>query len=284
MVKGLKNTPIKDANNQFVPGLDIDLLFHSYWLNLSYANLLLKFSLTVEKHLKASLTKVISNYGVTPTQYLHKRYYRLSHSNVFKKIQNEIDSRPKEFSQVSDDFGTIPSWYLIQAIPFGISIQWYSVLNDAGKTKITSDLLDKRGFHYQKLTSDERKELLKALLNLVLELRNKMAHNGHILNIKIDTVLPFEALTKFGLGKYLDTAATKEFPSNIFNFIVICIALTNLPIQAENIERDFELFFYWNSRVESNPLVELNISALQLFDIDQAQIIKLQTLIHDMYV
>ena len=74
LVKGYKNTPFKNINNQFIKGIDINTLYQIHWIDMSFGNLLLKFSLETEKHLKSVLSTIVTSFGNDPEHYLNERY------------------------------------------------------------------------------------------------------------------------------------------------------------------------------------------------------------------
>lgn len=277
LIKGYKDTILKTEDNKFLNNLSVDILYHIHWLDLSLSNLLLKYSLETEKHLKSELSKIICNYGETPDQYLNPRFYR--NSSTIKKIRKDIDDdMDKKFSKFKERNNCLPAWYLIQYLSFGRVINWYSVLNDAHKTRITTDFLDNPS--PLSLKPEYKKELFKSFLDYSLEVRNKTAHGNRVLNINIQENINKNCIENAGLSNYFkfNSSGRKVLP-NIVNFIAITILLTGIPNFSMNVLNEFANFFAIHSQEETNVLSRINISIYELFDINNNDLERLKSLV-----
>ncbi|HJE96535.1 MAG TPA: Abi family protein [Ligilactobacillus acidipiscis] len=280
LIKGYKKSKLKDANNQFLQNLDIDMLYQIHWLDLSLSNLLLKFSLETEKHLKSELSTVIAQYGNTPEQYLNQRYYKNTNSRTLGNIKDDIkNDMTGDFQKVKDSKGTIPSWYLIQKLSLGRIINWYSILNAYPKKQVTSNFLDMpKALHIR--NEQRKKALFKKFLDYILEVRNKTAHGQRILNIDIKTELDLTLLKEAGVDKYFKLNSKKTTAiSDISNFVAIIILLTNLSPFAVNVYNEFSTFFMNRKNEKNNPLNEINMDAYNLFDINEEDLTRILNLL-----
>ncbi|MCP0886973.1 Abi family protein [Ligilactobacillus sp. WILCCON 0076] len=283
LIKGYKKTILKTGNNKFLDNLSIDILYHIHWLDSSLSNLLLKYSLETEKHLKSELSKIICNYGESPKQYLRPTLYSNRNSSILSKLNKDICNNPnsdiaEKFEKYKEKNGCLPAWYLIQHLSFGRIINWYSILKEAPKSQITQNFMDEPSRLNLKL--EDKKELFKSFLNYSLEVRNKAAHGNRILNIKIRERISKNRITSAGLSDYFKLDANGRIVlSNIVNFIAITILLTGIPIFSINALNEFINFFAINSHEETDVLSKINITIYELFDINHDDLDRLKSLV-----
>jgi abortive infection bacteriophage resistance protein len=277
LIKGYKNTILKNKNNKFIENLSVDILYHIHWLDSSLSNLMLKYSLETEKHLKAELSKIICNYGENYTRYLEPRFYNSRNSSTLRKINEDINKNTKFKNYIEKD-GCLPAWYLIQHLSFGRVVNWYSILRDDPKTQITKNFLDNPS--RLALPLKDKKELFKSFLNYSLEVRNKSAHGNRILNINIQENINKNHIIKAGLSDYFKFDNKNQVVlSNIVNFIAITIILTSIPNFSMNMLNEFTSFFRVHSQEGNNVLSEINITVYKLFNIDIDDLKRLNELI-----
>ena len=261
---GYENTIVK-RNDKFISNVTIDMLYQIYWLDITLSDLLLKYTLEIEKLLKAQLLTVISKFGDTPSRYLDKRKYT-SRGGALHKIESYMqEDRDGIFKGFLDkhEIEYIPSWFLIQHLTFGMAINLFSILKPPHK-KIIIDTIFSNVI--TPLPISEKKELLRSILAFALELRNKTAHGNKLLGIKFDEDINTlkKTFTKLGIETYLKKSNKGVIIANISNFIILILLFSNIPLFAVNMVNEFSYFFKQNSNEENNILSVLNKNTYDL--------------------
>jgi abortive infection bacteriophage resistance protein len=287
LVKGYKGTLLKNADNNFISGLGIDSLYQIHWLDITLNDLLLKYTLETEKHLKSQLISVVSDYGDKPSQYLDKVKYSIrGNASVLYKIENDIsadvDGYFREFKD-RNETNDIPAWFLIQHLSLGRCINLYSVLNSFHKLKIATSFLE--SMPYKKINDEAKKRLVKTFLDFTLEVRNKAAHGNRLLNIDFQEDINGQSalLRKLELIEYFKISKNEVITSDISNFIIATLVLNNIPLFAINMVQEFTLFFSNNSAEENNMLQGLKINAYDLFKVDEDDLHRIEQFLNAQY-
>jgi abortive infection bacteriophage resistance protein len=287
LIKGYKGTLLKNTDNNFISGLGIDSLYQIHWLDITLNDLLLKYTLETEKHLKSQLILVVSNYGDTPSQYLDKVKYSIrSNTSILYKIENDIsadvEGRFKEFKDrnKTDD---IPAWFLIQHLSLGRCIKLYSVLKPYHKLQIVKSFLESISFN--RIDDNAKKQLVKTFLDFTLEVRNKAAHGNRLLNIDFQEDINGQStsLSKLALIEYFKKSKNGIISSDISNFIIATLILNNIPLFAINMVQEFTLFFSNNLADENNMLQGLKINAYDLFKVDKDDLHRIERFLNVQY-
>lgn len=276
LFKGYKNTKLKLKNGTFVRGMSLNLLYQIHWLDLSLSELLLKFSLETEKHLKAQLSNIVVNYGVDYEEYLSRFRYKNTSNKVLHKINEFIEAdQDNYFSKAKEEYsGCIPSWYLIHHLSLGQVINWYSILRPPAKQEIVNSFFS----NDVRLTlnkSEDQKELFKSFLDYILEVRNKSAHGNKAIGLKLDTNLQNRLIEQTPFSPYFKRNKEKIIVSDIYNFFVIVIALSGIESFSVNIINDVLYYFQYNSSREKNPLYSLGLTVYDLYNVNQDNLNKL---------
>lgn len=273
MFKGYGNTKLKIDDGTFISGMNLNLLYQIHWLDLSLSELLLKFSLETEKHLKAQLSNVIENYGTNYDDYLNYQHYKNTSNKVLHKINKFIESdQDNYFSKAKDYYdGCIPSWYLIHHLSLGQIINWYSILRPPAKQEMIKSFF-LNDVRLQLRNSEDQKQLFKSFLDYVLEVRNKSAHGNKIAGLVLDTNLQNRLIEQTPYSPYFGRNDSGTIISNIYNFFVIVIALSDLKSFSVNVINDLLNYFQNNSIDENNPLYTLGLTVYDLYDINIANL------------
>lgn len=286
LIKGYKNSQIKSADNKFIPGITIDVLYQIHWLDLSLNDLLLKYSLETEKHLKSQLIDILSGFGMKPDQYLDKRKYSSkSGVSILSDLQHDIHDdlvNNGTYNQFCEEHGVVdlPAWFFIQHISFGRAIRLYSILKPAQKLNVANS------FFPFSANIEKKKNLLKIFLDFSLEIRNKSAHGGRLANIDFTTNINSEhaLLLEKNLKLYFKIDENNVIVPDISNFIVITFLLSNIPLFQVNMVNEFILFFETNSADDNNALSKIGMNAYSLFNIDPKDIERIKKMTNDLLI
>lgn len=269
LFKGYGNTKLKLNDGTFIKGMNLNLLYQIHWLDLSLSELLLKFSLETEKHLKTQLSNIIENYGTNYDNYLKRQHYKNTSNKVLYKINKFIDAdQDNYFSKAKDHYnGCIPSWYLIHHLSLGQIINWYSILRPPAKKEMINAFFSSN-VRLQLRNSEDQKQLFKSFLDYILEVRNKSAHGNKAAGLVLDTNLQNRLIEQTPFSPYFRRKRSGAVTSDIYNFFVIIIALSNLKPFSVNVISDLVKYFQYNSTNENNPLYTLGLTVYDLYNID----------------
>lgn len=284
LMMGYENTIIKE-HDKFISNIDLDMLYQIYWLDITLSDLLLKYTLEIEKLLKAQLISVISNFGDTPERYLDVRKYTNKGGTLRKINQYILDDRDGLFGLFLNqhEITYIPSWFLIQHLTFGTSINLFSILKSPQKNQIVNSILSTA---VGPLSNDEKKELVRSILAFALELRNKSAHGTKLLGINfVEDINTLNGmLSKLGIDKYLKKSSKGVIIANISNFVILVLLFSNIPLFAANMVNEFSYFFKQNSTDENNILTSINKTPYELFNVSKDDFYNIQKLFSILYV
>ena len=159
-------------------------LIHVEFNNLH--NILLKYILIIEQSLKNKLSYFIARkYGVEtdykntlsrdPRDYLCINHYTGDKYNRIIKIKQTIQSPYKGSSleYYKNIKNNIPPWIVLENLPLGKVINWYTVLKNADKSAVCRSLFL---FQPRNLMDSDSKELVSKSLAILHEYRNLYAH------------------------------------------------------------------------------------------------------------
>lgn len=186
-------------SGDYPEGTTFETLYTVHLISVDLSNLLLKNILLVEKSFKTKMAYLVAeNFGVctdiddllcsNPNDYLFKNYYsnpRNSRNNILKSIKENACRHPSSsFIHYRDNKNHIPPWIIVDNIPFGVVINWYSILKSRQKDDIVNQF-----FSQSNLSTEGKKEIFKCSLNILKEYRNVFAHGNRIIGVNCDTVL-----------------------------------------------------------------------------------------------
>ena len=256
LVNGYKNTFLSlNGSDMFVPGTKFEELYTIHILDTNLNSVLLKYILHIERSLKSKISYIISqNYGVytniddennrDSTDYLFLKNYSSSNNrrkNILQKIkQCAIEPRHNlSLIHYQNNKNHIPPWILIGNVPFGLAIQWYSILKDNDKTYVCKELIST-----DKISFEQRKELLLKALHILKDYRNSMAHGIRTFENTTSCELPKVPL----LSVATNLVHEEEYMSGIgkndlYSVILIICILLNDSYLSENFLVDLSLLF-----------------------------------------
>lgn len=230
-----------NEQDTFIQGTNFDEITHVHFFDKELKNVLFKYIIEAEKHLKSILAYRFSEaYKNTDYAYLIATSYKSedllevtslisSLSKIIKdKSRSHKDNPIKHYLQ---KHGTVPFWILVNYMYFGQLVHFYKHLDDSLQNKIAKDFsvflnenLNKRNV---KLTP---KQLLTYLENVV-EIRNVIAHNNRLLGFKCknNTTYPKEIHKQYGINPNTPR-------QDVFNVFIImqCLLSKNQYAQLHN--------------------------------------------------
>lgn len=195
LVNGYKNTFLQiPGSDNFIPGTTFDQLYTLHIIDTGLNSILLKYILFLERALKSRISYLVSsNYGVytdwqdrtcsNANDYLCKNYYSNSNGNrintliSLKDCINEPKKNPSILHYMNNK-NHIPPWILTTNVPYGLTIQWYSILRKDDKETICNSFISPG-----MLAPDQTKEFVKKTFDLTKEYRNKIAHGNRTFSI-----------------------------------------------------------------------------------------------------
>ena len=240
IVNGYKNTFLQLPNSEkFIEGTRFEELYTLHSIDTSLNTILFKYIIYIEKSLKSRISYLISeNYGVytdwndmsnnNPDDYLYNRYYSNStgkRDTILRKIKECITNQRNNPSLIHyrNTKNHIPPWIITTNIPFGLSIEWYTILKGIHKSDICSQFLSSEA-----LTIDERKEFFIKALSLIKEYRNKIAHGNRTFSIMQLPILPKKAAILLSLGNLKEYEYNSRLGQNdLFSVILVILILLN---------------------------------------------------------
>lgn len=262
LVNGYKNTFLSlNGSDMFVPGTKFEDLYTIHILDTNLNSILLKYILHIERSLKSKLSFIVSkNYGVYTNisdensrsldDYLYIKNYSPSNNrrkNILRKIKQCAIEQRNNLSLIhyKNNKNHVPPWILIGNVPFGLAIQWYSILVNMDKSYICKSLINSN------MDISAKKELLIKSLNILKDYRNSMAHG----------IRTFEKTSSYELPKIPLLAAAPSLvqeneylsgmgKNDLYSVVILICILLNDSYLAENFSRD--LIYLFTPYVEEN--------------------------------
>lgn len=190
IINGYKNTFLQVPNSDsFIPGTNFNELYTLHIIDTSLNNIIFKYILFLENALKSRISYLVAQkYGVytnpldlrclEENDYLYKKNYSTSsgkRTNVLRSLKERIskDTKSPIMQHYLNDKNHIPPWILTTSIPYGLTIEWYNILNSDDKQDICNSFIAP-GL----LTPEQSKEFVRKSLELTKEYRNKIAHGN----------------------------------------------------------------------------------------------------------
>lgn len=190
IVNGYKNTFLQlPGSDSFIPGTSFNELYTLHIIDTGLNNIIFKYILFLEKALKSRISYLVAGkYGVytnpsdfhclDENDYLCKRNYTNSNgkrANVLRSLKERIsrDTRSPIMQHYLSNKNHVPPWILTTSIPYGLAIEWYSILSSDDKQTICDSFIAP-GL----LTSEQTKEFIRKAFELTKEYRNKIAHGN----------------------------------------------------------------------------------------------------------
>lgn len=240
IVNGYKNTFLQlPGSDNFIEGTKFEELYTLHLIDVNLNNVLFKYILYIEKALKSRIAYLVSEkFGVytdradmsnrNPSDYLYNKHYSNSTKKrdvILRKLK-ECSTNQRQNPSLEHYINTknhVPAWILTSNVPFGLAIEWYSILTGSNKTAICSKFIDS-----QALTIEERKEFLLKALDLAKEYRNKIAHGNRTFSIMQLPVLPKKATLLLSYGILSEAEYNSKHGQNdVFAIFLVILLLLN---------------------------------------------------------
>ncbi|MDD7340330.1 MAG: Abi family protein [Eubacteriales bacterium] len=197
IINGYKDIFLSDTyEEKFSKGTrfsDIYMLYH--FDNLLRDNIL-NACISIESIIKTVISYYISDeYGICESVYLDRSKYRtgrvITTTNgrkyeidaVIDNLKHLKNSNDEPFKHYKDKHGHIPAWVLLKGANFWTVKTFFKLLNKDMKSAITAKLLDK---NIDYITEDD-KQFLSDLIQIIYKFRNCAAHGGRMYNLNIKT-------------------------------------------------------------------------------------------------
>lgn len=190
LINGYKDLFIDTSNSEgerFIHGTTFEMLYQSHWMDLTLNNIILKYSLIVEKKLKSILGNHVARcHSIYESRYLDKKSYSPSTSlrPKFYKLTQDIESVADDSSvkHYKESEGNVPPWIYAKTLSFGATINWYNLLRKPHKIMVISDFLSPINI---KLNDDEKLDFFKRSLKQIHQFRNSSAHGNRLFMFKL---------------------------------------------------------------------------------------------------
>lgn len=291
LINGYKNTflQVKGTDN-FIEGTKFEELYTINQLDVSLNNVIFKYILYLERSLKSKVSYIVSkSFGVytnladsnctDSSDYLCRNNYSTStgkRNNIVKSLKNCLTENHHNniIEHYINNKNHVPPWILIYNVPFGLTIEWYSILKNAEKSYVCSAFISS-----ETLSMDERKEFLRQALLLAREYRNKIAHGNRTFNISGLPVLPKKQLLE--LSHY--AVSSEEYNKglaqcDLLSILLLLVILLNDKYLCANLLSDLTSLF---APYEQHLFNNKNI--YEIFNLPNDVLIRVKNLIDNIY-
>lgn len=291
LINGYKNTFLQvKGTDDFIEGTKFEELYTINQLDVSLNNIIFKYILYLERSLKSKVSYIVSqSFGVytdkndisctDSNDYLYYKNYSSSTGkriDIVKKLKNCIieNHHNNIIEHYINTKNHIPPWILTYNIPFGLTIEWYSILKNAEKSYVCSAFISS-----ETLSMDERKEFLRQALLLAREYRNKIAHGNRTFNISGLPVLPKNQLLE--LSHY--AVSSEEYNNglaqcDLLSILLLLVILLNDKYLCANLLSDLTSLF---APYEQHLFNNKNI--YEIFNLPNDVLIRVKNLIDNIY-
>lgn len=241
LINGYKNSYLMDSDTEcFIEPISIERLFKIHILDSNICNILLKYILFVERSLKTKLSYVVAeSFSEFEDIYLRKELYSNSSGNrhkVLKGLNKALNGNDSIMTHYKTKFH-IPPWILVTALSFNKAIGWYSILPSDKKTIIVNNF-----FKNTILNIEEKKQLFKKCLDILLEFRNNTAHGKRTFASNSKIELPKVPLYKIINEEILTYEEYREYKTGIYATIISLFLLLDQDQYLEQLSLDIYLF------------------------------------------
>lgn len=252
LINGYKDLFLHDENDNFLYPVNFYEFHILYLFNSEINSLIFKYIIAIEKALKSNISYIISKkYGIftnlechvsledrklvlnmsDENDYLNKINYSNNKNstakriNTLNKIKREIISSISRNNSLSlchyyYEHNHIPPWIITNAISFGLTILWYSILTYEDKDYVADNM-------FSVLTEDiittfDKRSALNRSLTILRKYRNFIAHGNPVFTYSIKETLYFKEIRAFSQ----DNISRREYKKGIGKndlYAVICI-------------------------------------------------------------
>lgn len=251
IINGYKDLFIdKTVHNKekFKKGTTFSMLYQAHWIDISFSNLIFKYSLLLEKKLKTRLSYFIAKtFGAYEQDYLNSSRYSNSkyHRGKLGQVKENIDkNRDLDISAIHymNKEGSLPPWIATKAISFGATFLWYDCLTENHKHEIIKNFI----ILPNDLKPTQKLEFFKKLIGQVYDYRNLSAHGKRSFNLKVsqDYKFAYSHLKKLNLDEYFNDKEKDGLYSIIFSLLILIddpFAIANFIIELRNFFKTYAI-------------------------------------------
>ncbi|MDR1567170.1 MAG: Abi family protein [Streptococcaceae bacterium] len=207
IINGYKDIFLKRDNQgniiqpeSYIPNAHIDEIFELFTFDRELRNILIKYLLIFESHLKSSIAYRFSESHKETTAYLSMNNFNTNPQKtriVLKQIatlsniiSNKVDNRSyNSVKHYIDNHNGVPLWVLVNYLTIGNMSYFYQIMTDYDREKVTKDFNNKfnREHNFSQLlilNPDDLDGVIKKI-NLF---RNVCAHEERLYNYKTSDV------------------------------------------------------------------------------------------------
>lgn len=256
LINGYKNTFLRvEGTDDFIEGTKFEELYTINQLDVSLNNIIFKYILYLEHSLKSKVSYIVSkSFGVytdpddltcsNHDDYLCRNNYSTStgkRNNIVRSLKNCLieNHHNNIIEHYMNTKNHVPPWILTYNVPFGLTIEWYSILKKDEKSYVCNAFLSS-----DVLSIEDRKEFLRQALLLAREYRNKIAHGNRTFNICGLPVLPKKQLLE--LSHY--AVSSEEYNKglgqcDLLSILLLLVILLNDKYLCANLLTDLTSLF-----------------------------------------
>lgn len=215
LLKAVSYYTLSNSNKTFycTPGVSdvyksdttIFSLYHAHIVQAHFMNVLLRYILHIEQAFKSHLAESITqSFGVAcKTDLNDKEHNYLCKHNYSTKngLRYNICRSLLEYAENPSPYTTtmyykknknhIPPWILVRDIPFGLLIKWFSILKQRESGYIIDGMTNVHpNIEYSKLDNGDKQNIFLAMIKLLKESRNAIAHGDRLYPYRLNCKLP----------------------------------------------------------------------------------------------
>lgn len=279
IINGYKNTFLSISGSEFFSeGTTFEDLYTLHIIDTNLNSIILKYILFIERYLKTRLSYLVSKeYGVytdtndmsntNPDDYLCRNNYSgTGRNNILKKVKEVLTSPNlnQSVAHYANDKNHIPAWILVTAMPFGLTIKWYTILKPSDKQAISEQFISSAS-----LSVEDKKEFLLKSFSLLKEFRNNIAHGNRTFSMRNLPVLPKNALLSLSYGNLSNREYNAGHGKNdTFAILLICFILLDDSYILQNFLQDlkYTLKPYENITINGKTIFEIFKLPNNIFD------------------
>lgn len=225
------------SSGRFTNRTNIKFLYLFYLFDKGFQNLIFRQSLLIENSFKTKLAYTVGqSFGEDHTIYLADKNYPSSPQylrtlwSIKKRIgeyQTAPYKAPNPLRHYIEHHNHIPPWILFKNISFGNAIDLFRMLESKRKAGLVQEILPNA-----KVSLEDRTEFLVSGLNIIRELRNRIAHNLKFVTYKSSALRsPKVALSLFpkGMLSWRDLRKGERELNDIYTAILLITTFLNRP-------------------------------------------------------
>ena len=148
IINGYKHIFLKDTEPEtYKDGTELEIMYTLYLIESTLTNTLFKYIIHCERSLKTKIAYLVAReYREFEDKYLDESNYSNS-NNMRKNVLSSLKDTIKNAKDTTTTYyyrknhNHVPPWILVNDIPFGKTIKWYSILRKDDKTEIVSKMI-----------------------------------------------------------------------------------------------------------------------------------------------